>query len=255
VLSTFLLGPFLAALPRRLRESLALRESIEWRWATMLSGIGESLLALVAMVIWYSHSVTTWVSRAMDAALAGKMGPEVNDQEVGFMAILIFATHPLTWLIAGAGVEGCVRLVGAAFTENNLGILPLFALDKILLKLTGRSGPSAAQAAGYTETNLSSYVGAVQEKIRVSRLALVPDELSLSTDGTDEILEIRACHRKPDWTPPRTVRYNDAFYRLEACSDGPPPRPFRYQLRRLPAGVMGRTVLVYSPEETPILAK
>ena len=96
MISTLLLGPILALLPKRLRESLALRESIEWRWATILSGIGESLLALVAIVVWYSYSVTTWVSRAMDAALAGKMGPEVNGQEVGFMAILIFATHPLT---------------------------------------------------------------------------------------------------------------------------------------------------------------
>jgi hypothetical protein len=255
VISTFLLGPFLALLPKRLRDSLALRESIEWRWATMLSGIGESLLALAAMVVWYSYSVTTWVSRAMDAALAGKLGPEVNDQEIGFTGIMIFATHPLTWLIAGAGVEGCVRLVGAAFTENNLGILPLFVLDKIFLKLTGRSEPSASQAAGYTQGNLSSYLGAVQEKIRVSRTSNVPDELCVTLDETDEILEIRACRRKPDWTPPRTVRYQDTFYRLEACSDGPPPRPFRYRLRRLPAGVMGRTVLVYSPDETPILAK
>jgi hypothetical protein len=252
---TFFLGPFLAVLPKQWRPSPPAYTFIEWRRATMLSGIGESLLALVAMVVWYSYSVTTWVSHAMDAALAGKMGPEVNDQEVGFMAILIFATHPLTWLIAGAGVEGCVRLVGAAFTENNLGILPLFVLDKILLKLTGRNQPSPAQAAGYTETNLSSYVGAIQEKIKVSRLALVPDELSFSTDATDEILEIHACRRKPDWTPPRTVCYQDTFYRLEACSDGLPPRPFCYRLRRLPAGVMGRTVLVYSPNETPILAK
>ena len=153
---TFLLGPFLAALPQRWRTSLPLRESIEWRVATMLSGFGESVIALIAMIYWYSYSVTGWVSRALDATLAGKMGPTVNDQEVGFMAILIFATHPLTWLIAGAGVEGCVRLAGAAFTENNLGILPFFALDKIFLKITGRREPSAAKAAGYTEGNLFS---------------------------------------------------------------------------------------------------
>ncbi len=48
---------------------------------------------------------------------------------------------------------------------------------------------------------------------------------------------------------------NFAFYRLEACTDGMPPRPFRYTLRKMSAGVMGRTVLVYSPEEAPVLAK
>jgi hypothetical protein len=83
----------------------------------------------------------------------------------------------------------------------------------------------------------------------------VPDELYFSKNGADEILEIRASHRKPDWTPPKTVRYQDVFYRLERSSDGPGPRPFRYRLRRLSAGVMGRTVLVYAPEETPVVTK
>jgi hypothetical protein len=221
----------------------------------ILSGFGESLIALVAMMYWYSYSVTGWVSRGLDAALAGKMGRGVTDQEIGFTAFVIFATHPLTWLIAYAGVEGSVRLVGAAFTEHNLGIFPLFVLDKIYLKITGRSGPSAAKAAGFEQGNWSSYTGAIREKVRLSRAPLVPDELCFSRSDGDEILEIRACRRKLDWTPPKTVRYQDAFYRLEASSDGPEPRPFRYRLRRLRAGVMGRTVLVYAPEETPVPAK
>jgi hypothetical protein len=250
---TFLLGPFLALLPKRWRESLPDRDSIGWQIAGILSGFAESLIALVAMMYWYSYSVTGWVSRGVDAALAGKMGRGVTDQEIGFTAIVIFATHPLTWLIAYAGVEGSVRLVGAAFSENNLGILPLFVLDKIYLKITGRSGPSAAKAAGYEQGNWSSYTGAIREKVRLSVAPVVPDELCFSKNGADEILEIRACRRKPDWTPPKTVRYQDAFYRLEATSHGPEPRPFRYRLRRLSAGVMGRTVLVYSPVETSVL--
>ena len=161
---TFLLGPFLAALPRRWRQSLPMQKFIEWQTASMLSGFGEFLAGVVAMLYWYSYSATTWVSRGLDAARAGKMGPNMNDQEIGFMAIFIFATHPLTWLIFYVAVEGSVRLVGAAFTENNLGVLPLFVADKILLKITGQSGPGIAQAAGYSETNLSSYVGAIRDK-------------------------------------------------------------------------------------------
>jgi hypothetical protein len=252
---TFLLGPFLALLPKRWRALLPVRESIRWHTAGMLSGFGESLTALIAMMYWYSYSVTSWVSRSLDAALAGKMGPAVTDQEIGFTAIVIFATHPLTWLIAYAGVEGSVRLVGAAFSENNLGILPPFVLDKIYLKITGRSGPSAAKAAGYDQGNLSSYTGAIREKVRLSVAPVVPDELCFSKNGADEILEIRASRRKLDWTPPKTVRYKETFYRLEGSSEGQEPRPFRYRLRRLTAGVMGRTVLVYAPEETPVVAK
>jgi hypothetical protein len=251
---TFFLGTFLAMLPKRWRESLPIQKFIDWRKASILSGFAESVLALVAMLYWYSYSVTTWVSRALDAALAGKMGPGVNDQEIGFTAIVIFATHPLTWLIAYIGVEGSVRLVGAAFTETNLGILPLFVLDKILLRIAGRSGPGTAREAGYAEGNLSSYVGAIREKVRSSSASSVPDELCVIQEGAEEFLEIRASRRKPDWAPPRTVHYQDTFYRLETCSNGSGPRPFRYRLRRLPAGVMSRTVLVYSPEEEPLLA-
>ena len=251
---TFLLGPFLAVLPMRWRQLLPMQKLVEWPIASLLSGFGEFLFGVVAMLYWYSYSVTTWVSRGLDAALAGKMGPEVNDHEIGFMAILIFATHPLTWLIFGIAVEGCVRLVGAAFTESNLGILPLFVADKIFLKLTGQSRASIAQAAGYPETNLSSYVGAVREKARVMRTAIIPDALCVTREGADEFLEIRACRNKPDWTPPRTVRYQNTFYRLEESSRGSEPRPFRYRLRRLSASVVSRTVLQYAPDQEPIVS-
>jgi len=252
---TYFLGPFLALLPQRWRKSLPIGSRVEWRRATVLSGFGEAVIALVASMYWYSYYMMQMVDHGLDTALSGKMGPGVTDHAIGFTALVIWATHPLTWLFAYAGLEGSVRLVGAAFTETNLGIFPLFLLDKIIGKLSGRSEQSAAKAAGFSEGNLSSYAGAIREKAIYKRLPQVPDELFISGNGADEMLEIRACRRKVDWNPPRTVRYQDAFYRLEACTEGMPPRPFRYTLRKLSAGVMGRTVLVYSPEEAPVLAK
>jgi hypothetical protein len=252
---TFLLGPFLAVLPKRWRQSLPFFKSMDWRTPCLLSGFGELVLAIVAYMYWYSYSMNTWVSRGLDAALAGKMDPRVTDRDITVMSLFIFATSPLTWMIVGVFVEGSVRLLGAAFSESCLGILPLFVLDKIFLKITGRSGPGAAQAAGFTETNVSSYVGAIREKVRVSTKAIVPDELCVTREGADEFLEIRACRSKPDWTPPRTVRYQETFYRLEESSRGSELRPFRYRLRRLSAGVMSRTVLVYAPEEEPVVSE
>lgn len=252
---TVLLGPFLAALPKRWRRSLPLLHSIDWRIACRLSGFGEFLVALAAMLYWYAYSVTTWVSRVLDAALAGKMGPGVTDQEIGFTAIVVFAMHPLTWLLLYIAVEGGVRLAGAACTESSLGILPLFVLDKILLKITGQSEPGIAQPAGYREGNLSSFLGAIREKIRVSSSVLLPDELCVIQEGVEDFLEVCAGRRKRDWTPPRTVKYLHTFYRLEDCSEGSEPRRFRYRLRRLPAGVMSRTVLVYSPEQEPVISE
>jgi hypothetical protein len=252
---TYLLGPFLALLPRRWRNLLPLGSAVEWRRATVLSGFGEGAVALAALMYWYSYYMNLLVNNGLDSALGGKMGPGVSDQAIGFTALVIWATHPLTWLIAYAGVEGAVRLVGAAFTETNLGTFPLFLVDKIIAKLSGRSEPSAAKAAGYSEGNFSSYAGAIREKVLLKKLPQVPDELFISGNGPEEMLEIRACRRKADWNPPRTVRYQNTFYRLEACTDGMPPRPFRYTLRKLSAGVMGRSVLIYSPEEAPVLAK
>ena len=78
------------------------------------------------------------------------------------------------------------------------------------------------------------------------------DELCFRKSALENILEIRASRRKQDWTPPRIVRYQDSYYRLEADSIGPPPRPFLYTLRRLPVGVPGRTVLLYAPFDVVI---
>ena len=249
---TLLFGPFFAVLPKRWRQSLPLLKSMRWRTPCILSGFGELVLAVVAYLYWYSYSMNTWVSRGLDAALAGKMDPRLTDHDITIMSLFIFATHPLTWTILYAGLEGSARLLGAAFSESYLGIVPLFVLDKIFLKITGQGGMGAAQAAGYTETNLSSYVGAIRDKVRVSRALNLPDELCVIRGGAEEFLEIRACRRKPDWAPPRTVRYRDTFYRLENSFRGSEPRPFRYRLRCLSAGVMSRTVLVYAPETEPV---
>jgi hypothetical protein len=254
-LLTYLLGPILALFPRRWRKLLPVGSAVEWRRATVVSGFGEAGIALIALMYWYSYYMTLMVDHGLDAAITGKLPTGVTDHEIGFTALVIWVTHPLTWLLAYAGIEGTVRLVGAAFTETNLGIFPLFVLDKVIGMITGQGKREASAAKYGTQGNLSSYVGAIREKAMVRGLPEVPDELCFSGSAPDEFLEIRACRRKADWNPPRTVRYQDIYYRLEACSGGSASRPFRYTLRKLSAGVMGRTVLVYSPEEAPVLAK
>ena len=246
---TFILGPILALLPKTWRNSLPGGAAVNWRIATALSGFAESVIALVALMYWYSYSMTTWVDRGLDSATTGKMPTQVTDQEIGFTALVLVATHPLTWLIAYAGVEGAIRMVAAVFASTNLGTLPLFLVGKFLAIGSGERRPGAARAAGYSEGNLSSYVEAIREKAMVRGIPQVPDELVFIGKPPDEFLEIRSCRRKTDWEPPRTVRYQDTYYRLEGCSGGGASRPFRYMLRKLSAGVMGRTVLVYSPEE------
>jgi hypothetical protein len=251
---TYFLGPILALLPKRWRKSLFSGIPIAWRPATVISGFAEAVTALIALMYWYSYYMTLMVDNGVDAALTGKLPTGVTDHEIGFTALVVWATHPLTWLIAYAGIEGAVRFVSAAFTENNLGILPLSLVDKAFGMITGRGRKEAAAALGGSQGNVVSYLGAVGEKLLVARLPQVPDEICSILNAADEIMEIRACRRKEDWVPPRVVRYQNEFYRLEDSSRGTASRPFLYRLRRLPAGVMGRSVLQYSPE-APVLSR
>ena len=249
---SYTLGPFLAFLPKRWRESLPFHATVNWKPAVLLSGILECVVALVALVYWYSYSVT---HRAADAVFSAiQNGAEINPNAIGFAGLAVMFLHPLTWLIAFCGIEGIVRLC-AVFTDTALGVLPLFLTDKLFLQLVRRRNPLSAGTENFSQSHLASGMRAVRERALMAALPLVPDELHFTTRGSDEILEIHSCRVKTDWTPPRMVRCEDRYYRLEACLQGTAPRPFIYALRPLPAGVPGRTVLIYSPELTPVRMK
>jgi hypothetical protein len=249
----YLLGPFLALLPSRWRKALPFFQAVHWHSAAIISGLAESAIAIGALMYWYSYSVTTWVSRALDNTLNKSAPTTITDHEIGFAALLIWATHPLTWTIAYFGIEGMARAC-AALTDTVLGVFPLYLLEKICSKISRRGEPEPAGAVKFSQSHISSYVDTVKEKVVTARLSPLPDELCVARNGAEEILEIRAWCAKPDWTPPRIVRYEDRYYRLEECAKALVPRPFVYKLRRLAAGVPGRTVLIYSPDESPILA-
>jgi hypothetical protein len=249
---SYILGPFLAFLPKRWRESLPINESIQWRPAMILSGLLESAIALLALVYWYSYSVTHWAADAVFAAI--QHGAEIDPNAIGFAGLAVMWLHPLTWLIAYTGLEGIVRLC-AAFTDTTLGVLALFLADKAYLALARRGDSGAEDAAKFSQSNLASGIRAVRERALIASLPLIPDELCVTKNGSDETLEIRACRAKPEWSPPRVVRHEDRYYRLETFAEGIAPRPFTYKLRRLSAGVPGRTVLIYSPDQTPITAE
>jgi hypothetical protein len=248
-----LLGPFLSLLPRRWRKALPFYDAVHWRSASILSGLAESVMALAGLMYWYSYSVTTWVSRALDNVLGKNAPTTITDHDIGFAALVIWATHPWTWAIVFFGVEGLTRVL-AALADTVLGLFPLYLLEQIYSKIFRNGTPEAAGAVKFSESYASSYVGAMREKVESVRLSQVPDEHYILKNATEEILEIRAWRAKLDWNPPRVVRYDDRYYRLEDCARGSAPRPFVYKLRRLAAGVPGRTVLVYSPEEAPVTA-
>jgi hypothetical protein len=156
---------------------------------------------------------------------------------------------PLTWILFYFFFEGAVRLCGAAFTENVLGTLPLYLLERMLYLVRNRKevrfGESLARNGG-------SFVDSVREWFMVARLEQVPDELHYTKSGTEETLDVWASRRKQEWVPPKIVRVDEVYYRLEESWVEKGARPFRYRLRRLDAGVLGRSVILYKRGEAVV---
>src|SRR5260370_18397268 len=230
------LGTILSLMPGRWRAGLRLNEAIPWVRATVLSGFLESLLAFFALIDWYSHSVTTWAANALDSAL--RNGPEraVPGQAIEFSALVLWVMHPLTWVIGFFVIEGLVRLLAAAFTEQIFATLPLAFADWSYGKATARPAEGDALYMPSGREQLQSIVSIVKGKIIAARFQEVADELVELSEGSEAFLEIHSSRAKAEWIPPKTVRIGDVYFRLEQLAQGNVPRPFIFRLRRLAAG-------------------
>ncbi len=244
---TYVFGPVLALLPGRWREAIDPgQQQVAWIPATIVSGTVEALAALIALMYWYSYSVAGWAQQVISSTIKAHPEAAVREDTVGFAAMTLMAMHPLTWLIAWFGLEGIVRALGAAFAGHVNGSFPFWALDRLVLLFRQRGATPAIGG------NVASFVDALRDKLILSRTPVVADEICVSMDGPEEWMEIRSCRQKQHWDPPRVVRYQGIYYRLESCSKGEAPRPFHFYMRKLAAGVPGRTVLEYLPDLPPI---
>jgi hypothetical protein len=234
----------MALLPRRWRSRFGLDEVIPWTRSALLSGSLECLLALIALAYWYSHSVTTWAANALDSAMRNGPEAQVPGQAIGFSALVLWLIHPLTWCVGYFALEGLVRLLAAVSTEQVVATLPLAGIDWIYGKLSERAPEGDAKHAPSAKVQVQEFVSSLKQGVLALRLPHREDECRETGEGAELLLEIHASHPKAEWKPPRVVRMGDAYYRLEDAVQGKPPRPFIYRLRRLAAGVPGRTVLV-----------
>jgi hypothetical protein len=246
---TYLLGPFLSLFPKPWREALPFSRSVQWGPAAAVGGFLETVAALFALSHWYFSAMIGWVSNGMEAAESGKMGAGITELDITSAAYTVWITHPLTWFISYFAFEGTVRLCSAAFTGGVFGTLPLVLLDKLFFAPFRYRSSEARAVAANSFNDRPSFLDMICEWKFPSRSSELADEIFYDRIAGEDFLEIHACRRKKDWTPPRVVRFQDEYYRLESCLRGPQPRPFRYKLRRLPAGVPGRTVLLYAPPE------
>jgi len=250
-----ILGVALSVLPRRWRAPSLLEQAIPWVRCAILSGLLESLLAMLALISWYSRSVTTWAANALDSALRGGPEASVPGQAIGFSALVLWCLHPFTWFIAYFVFEGMVRFLAALSTEQLLPSWPLAIVDWSYGKLTQRPREGDALHTPTAKQQVQSLAATLRQSAKTAGLTELPDELLESANGGDAILLIHSSRAKAEWTPPRVVRVGVVYYRLEAASEGSRPRPFIYRLRRLSAGVPGRNVLLYEPPHSNESAK
>lgn len=94
-----------------------------------------------------------------------------------------------------------------------------------------------------------SAVRAFRDGLRLRTLPLVVDEVERVVDEQGVFLRVRSCRPKEDWPAGRVIRHEGCYYRMAEEYEAEPPRPFGYVLQLLPAGVPGRRVIDYSPED------
>lgn len=126
-----MLGPILALLPSRWRHCLPDRIDGDWQRAGALSGVYEFIGAVVALGYWYMADVPRRIEQIVGATADGRVPVGLGEHQVNGAALTFFYLNPLTWLLFYFFFEGAVRLCGAAFTENVLGTLPLYLIERL----------------------------------------------------------------------------------------------------------------------------
>lgn len=236
----FVVGPVVALLPKRWRDGVLAGREVSWGTAATLSGMYESIGAVVAFGYWYLFEMGRLMTELI--AANAKSGAGASEIQIGGTALTLFYFHPVTWLLLGMFFEGAVRLCSAAFAGNVVGSLPLVIVERAAFWMR------YARKARVIGKNAKSFAGAVRERARIAMAKEVADQVESSGTGTDEVVEIRASRRKDEWIAPRVVRMGEGYYRLEENWVGGGERPFCYRLRRLEAGVPGRNVILYERE-------
>lgn len=226
ILWTNFIGPILAFLPLRLRTRWWPDSPIEWKCATVVSGILEALLSLITLGFWHFAYFAFLAEKFVTARDAPGSSFRYGWEPVRQAGLFAFALHPITWTVVYFGCEGIVRALDALTEQRSYGIFPLTAADSIYYALA-RPRP-------------------------IVELPLVCDEMTPGHGNFD--LQISSCRRRPTWKYPFTIRYSGTYFQVVGESHlAAGPRPHLHQLRRLPPGEIARGLKDYDPND--ILAR
>ncbi len=281
---SYVLAPILVLLPERWRRNPGFAASMPWRVASFICGLAQAVSGFAALVWWYSYSVENWAQRVMThAAQTQSSVAGLKPHEFGALAFAVVAASPVTWLIIVWCVEGIVRVLAAAITEEVFAMLPLALIAAVWAFLhplrDENPGLLATADASLGETPAHSFVTFLRRSAFEKMHTRVADDVTRIKDAEGEVLRIRASHAKPEWEVGRMILIGDNFYCVENVSerrgaaartyaqgsDGLPhthagnatrasalqmptdthARPFVYKLRYRAAGVVTRHTLHY----------
>jgi hypothetical protein len=225
--TAYVIGPFYVLLPKRWRKGVRYGPERHLARAALISGLGEAVLSLVVLSLWYMLFVglinNHYAALVLDHANFSATPTEV----AGGVGLILVAINPITWVIVYFGLEGILRALAAITTEEVVGTLPLYALE-FAWRYAKRRKPTV-------------------------ELPLVPDEITPGGKSCD--IQIASCRRREGWKYPFTLRYAGAYFQIideQYITVG--PRPYIYQLRRLPHGEVARGLQNYDPTDvlTPV---
>lgn len=220
--TAYVIGPFYALLPKRWRAGVRHGSEGSLVRATIISGVGEGLVALLVLSLWYMYYFTT-MGVKYSAFNPGSGHFAFSSTEVaGEAEFMTFVVNPLTWLIAYFGIEGILRTVGALATGEVVGTLPLYGAEYAWRKM--------------------------KRKRAAPELPLVTDEITPGGETCD--IRIASCRQREGWKYPFTLRYAGGYFQvIDEKNIGVGPRPYVYSLRRLPAGEVARGLKNYDPSD------
>jgi hypothetical protein len=222
-----LLGTMVSLLPKSYRSCWEWATSADFRSATILSGIIETVLCGGIYIGRYIYFLQYRVGTIADAAMKRAGGEELLAAQaaqygMGFVTLVEYVFSPLSLLLCYFVLEGTLRAFTAALTKDTPGTLPLHIL-------------------GWSIERVQRWR---TEKALGPR---VVDEVRRFT-GTSYDLGIASCRPKK-WGRLLTIEFEGKFYELCEKKRGVPPRPYRYFLREYPEGKVIRGPHHYHPEE------
>lgn len=224
---TFLAGIFLSLLPERYRRWWEPASTVHFRRAAGVSGAVEMLGCFIAFIlrylIFFQQRVMDYGGKVIEAGADEALASRGVQIGMGGLATLEYVIQPVSLLLIYFALEGAVRLLGAAFTEETLPSLPL---------------------------HLAAWVQERREQRRAAQ-ALGPPVVDTVErgDGKQYDLRIASCRARANWDRLMTVAYEDEFYEVVKEERLARPRPHVYLLRKIPKGKVIRGLHHYRPDE------